>query len=196
MNKEPLTLDELKEYFRLCEQVKGSIPFLMWCFTPDEVFEIMQWKYRDPFLEIVRLRRTDPTQLRKFISEHSETLRYFIEKWSKRIQQSPELSYREKEDFFGKYGIEDHYLNFKSIDKWHSSDEETFIALLFTHGKAEEVYAVFLLDPDNTAFHAVSTQDTFFFDTTEEAEEEVQKLTEERGYSPGMLRIQSLFKIN
>lgn len=191
-----LALDVLKEYVQLCQQISFEVPPLTFRFTRKELIEIMKWKYGGPALDAYDLEKMTDKELTEAIGEQSEILEYFIDAWTKRIQASPSLSTKDKEEFFSRHGIESHYLNFKPTSQWDAYDESNYYSLILKHGKAKKVYAIFLSDVDDEDLQAVTTQPSYFFDTYEEAEAEMDKIIEERSFAPDELKIRSLFKIN
>lgn len=191
-----LALDVIKRYIQLKEQLQIEVPHLVFRFTRAELISIMKWKYAGPALEAYDLESMSDTELSKAVGSESEILEYFIEKWERRIQLTPTLNLEETRSFFTKHEIESHYLNFKPIDEWDEYDQSNFYGLILKHGKAKKVFAIFMADVSDDELHAVTTQPSYFFETYQEAEEELEKILEERGYAPEELKIKSLFKIN
>lgn len=195
VREQQLALDVLKMYVQLVEQVHLDVA-LTFRFTRSELIEIMRWKYGGPALEAYDLGKMNEQELKEAIGEPSEILECYIEKWEKRIQTSPTLSKAEVEEFFTRHGIESHYLNFKPKEEWDEYDQANFYSLVLKHGKAKRVYAIFMADVKDNELHAVTTEPSYFFDTYGEAETELERILEERGFAPDELKIKILFKIN
>jgi hypothetical protein len=191
-----LALDVMKKYIQVKEQLKTETTQLLFRFTRAELISIMKWKYAGQALEAHDLEAMTDTELASAVGTESEILEYFIEKWERRIQLTPTLNLEETRSFFTRHEIESHYLNFKPIDEWDAYDQSNFYHLILKHGKAKKVYAIFMADVNDEDLHAVTTQPSYFFDTYQEAEEELAKILEERGFEPDELKIKSLFKIN
>ncbi|KGL59147.1 hypothetical protein [Polaribacter sp. Hel1_85] len=88
-----------------------------------------------------------------------------------------------------------HYLATKEISKWDSYDYSNFSSLNRKAGVSKKVFAIFTSDVTNEDKYIVTTAPTFFFDTEEEAQEELVLICEERKLKLSDLRIHTLWKL-
>lgn len=61
--------------------------------------------------------------------------------------------------------------------------------------KLKKVYAVFLADVQEEHKYIVASQPAYFFDTEEEAQEELERICKERGFDKDELKVMLLWKI-
>ncbi len=190
-----ILLEVLKRYIDISEHLScfEPIPFH---FTRPELIEIIKWKYGGPALDALDLSKLNDQELIQAAGEEEEVLRYFIEKFERQIRIISELTQSEKDTFFDKYSLGDHYLNTKPIEVWDEYDHASYIALIFKYGKAKKVYGIYLSHVQDKELPFVTTQPSYFFCTPEEAKAEMEKILLESDYQPEELSIKSLYKFN
>ena len=88
-----------------------------------------------------------------------------------------------------------HYLATKEISKWDSYDYSNFRSLKRKAGVSKKVFVIFTSDVKNEDKYIVTTTPTFFFDTEEEAQEELELMCMERKLKSSDFRIHTLWKL-
>jgi len=92
-------------------------------------------------------------------------------------------------------GLQTHYLASKVIADWDSYDYSNYRSLQRKAGKSKKVFAIFDADVLDEDKYAVTTKPPFFFETKEEAEEELQRICIETKRSPSDFIIHTLWKL-
>src|SRR5690606_38101529 len=77
-------------------------------------------------------------------------------------------------------------------DEPNTEDNQTDTS---SSSKLKKVYAIFLADVEEEYQYIVTTQPTSFFDTEEEAQEELERICEERDFERNELKVMLLWKI-
>ena len=88
-----------------------------------------------------------------------------------------------------------HYLRDKPVEEWDDYDVSNYYSILYKHGKTRRVFAIYTSDVKEEDKYVVTTQPSFFFDTREEAEEELERCYEQGLNKWVSLQILSLWKI-
>lgn len=163
-------------------------------FTRKELMDIVLWLHSN--YDKTMLSEHTEEELLTLISDDYNILSYVTEKWKDAITATPNISQKSVEAFFSKHGLEAHYLMSKPVEEWDGYDSSNYHQLMFKHGKTRRVYAIFSSDVTDEEKYAVTTKPSYFFDTEEEAEEELQKILSLGQFTEGDLKIMSLWKIN
>jgi|TARA_B110000037_G_C17127386_1_gene508859 hypothetical protein len=116
-----------------------------------------------------------------------------IEQWKQQITARPTMSQNEVHEFFDKFQLGTHYLRDKPVQEWDSYDVSNYYSILYKRGKVRRVFAIFTDDVNEQEKYIVTTSPSQFFDTKEEAEDELQKCYEQGLHDS--LKVMSLWKI-
>ncbi len=160
---------------------KGLIEIVLWLFTNYD---------RSMLTE-----KTD-TELLELIGDDTCVLSFLIQKWKNSISAVPKLTQNEAHHFFDEIQIDPHYLRDKPVEEWDSYDVSNYYSILFKRGKTKRVYAIFTSDVKDGDKYAVTTKPSYFFDTKEEAEEELERICKETKQSKSDFIIHSLWQIS
>jgi len=171
-------------------------PFFKDFFSRAELIEILEQSYFDKDLGEHKIETLENDDLLELIGEDYFILNYLIEKIESRITATPTLSKNEIVEFFERIGNETHYLYEKPIDQWDSYDTSNYYSLLWKHGKTKRVFAIYTSDVEEKDKYLVTTKPTYFFDTKEEAEQELENVLKEKKFKRDELKIMSLWQIN
>ena len=163
-------------------------------FSREELIEILEYLYLDK-LEEFQVEQLDDNKLLGLIGNNVSILEYYSYKLEESITASPTLSQEEVSEFFERTHNEIHYLNSKPTKHWDEYDRSNYYSLLYKHGKTRRVFAIFTADVKTEDKYAVSTQPSFFFDTKEEAENEIENIIQQRKFKKNELKVMSLWKI-
>lgn len=134
-------------------------------------------------------------ELLTLINNDANVLAYVIEQRKSNISAVPQLTQAEVYEFFERMPINIHYLKHKPVKEWDDYDVSNYYPLLFKHGKTRRVFAIYSADVKEEDKYIVNTQPSFFFDTKEEAEEELKRCIVEKNFKQEDLKIMSLWKI-
>ena len=134
-------------------------------------------------------------ELLEVIGDDALVLSFVINNWRNSIIATPTMSQDEVCEFFDRFQLEAHYLRSKPVEDWDSYDRSNYYSILAKRGKTRRVFAIFTSDVTEEDKYIVSTQPSFFFDTKEEAEQELERCIAEENFTQGDLKIMSLWKI-
>lgn len=162
-------------------------------FSRKELIDMVLWLQTN-YDKSMLIEKTD-TELLKLLNDDVNVLSYVIEKWKADIIATPTLSEEEVHDFFNHFNLWSHYLKSKPVEQWDEYDVSNYYSILYKHGKTRRVYAIYTSDVKEKDKYIVSTKPSFFFDTKEEAEEELKRYYKEDLNNSGSLKIMSLWKI-
>ena len=162
-------------------------------FSRKELVEMVLWLLTN-YDKSMLTDKTD-AELLELLNDDVNVLAYVIEKWKSNISAVPKLSQTEVDDFFERMPISIHYLRDKPVEQWDDYDVSNYYSILYKHGKTRRVFAIYTSDVKEEDKYVVSTQPSFFFDTREEAEQELERCKSEENFKEGDLQILSLWKI-
>ena len=169
-----------------------SLEFLN-LFSRKELVEMVLWLHKN-YDKSMLTEKTD-SELLELLNDDANVLAFVIEQWKKNISAVPKLTETEIHEFFDQVEMNHHYLRFKPIKEWDDYDVSNYYSILFKRGKTRRVFAIFTSDIKDEDKYAVTTQPSFFFDTKEEAEEEMERCYEQGENPSGSLKVMSLWKI-
>jgi len=164
-------------------------------FSRKELIDILEYLYLDGLGEY-NIEDMKDVELLDLIGNDVSILEYYTHVFEEQITKIPELSHTEISEFFERTNNELHYLYSKPIEKWDEYDRSNYYSLLFKSGTTKRVFAIFTSDVDEKDKYVVSTKPSFFFDTQEEAEEELNKILTQEKFKEDDLKIMSLWKIH
>lgn len=158
-----------------------------------ELIEIVLWLFTN-YDRSMLTEKTD-TELLELIGDDACVLSYVIQKWKDGINAVPKLTQTEVNDFFNEKMIDIHYLRDKPVEEWDRYDVSNYYSILFKRRKTQRVYAIFTSDVKDEDKYAVTTQPSFFFDTEDEAEEELERICIESKRPKSDFIVHSLWRI-
>jgi len=174
--------------------------------VPQDDFEIKQLLDRKTLIEMnlwvythfkeTQLQFKTDEELFENIKNKSTVLFFLIDKLEKQLTATPSYSQKEVNAFFEEVGLHFNYLRTKPVTEWDGYDQSNYLALLLKRGKAKRVYAVFTSDVKEEDKYIVTTKPSFFFDTEEEAEAQMESFYLQPQTPRGSLKVMSLWKIN
>lgn len=162
-------------------------------FSRKELVEMVLWLHTN-YDKSMLTEKTD-AELLLLLNDDANVLAFVIEQWKSNISLVPKLTQTEVDDFFDRMPISIHYLRDKPVEEWDDYDVSNYYSILYKHGKTRRVFAIYTSDVKEEDKYVVSTQPSFFFDTREEAEEELERCIEQEKFEKGDLKILSLWKI-
>lgn len=188
----------LQQYLTLMEEhdVESIDPNWEGFFSRKELLAMIDFLYEEDDLKKYKLSNMENDELSKFIHSDYQVIRYIIHTLEQDIVATPTISGKEINEFFTRIGMETHYLMYKPPFQWDEYDRSNYYSLLFRHGKTKKVYAIFTSDVDEKDKYAVTTKPSFFFDTQEEAQAELEKIIAERRFSKDELKIMTLYQLH
>lgn len=163
-------------------------------FSREELLEILEYLYLDKTSEF-EIDKKENSGILALIGNDISILEFVIYTLESSITATPTLSEDKKKEFFELKNLETHYLYSKPAQGWDDYDVSNYYSLLFKHGKTARVFAIFTSDVESEDKYAVTTKPSFFFDSKEEAETELEKIYKEQDFKKGDLKIMSLWKI-
>lgn len=187
----------LQQYLALMEKhdVESVNPNWEGFFSRKKLLAMIEFLYDDDDLQKYHLKNMENDELLKFIHSDYQLIRYIIHTLQQDIVATPNISGKEINEFFTRIGMENHYLMYKPPFQWDEYDRSNYYSLLFKHGKTKRVFAIFTADVDEEDKYAVTTQPSYFFDSKEEAEAELEKILLEKRFNREELKIMSLWQI-
>jgi hypothetical protein len=162
-------------------------------FSRKEIIEMVLWLHTN-YEKSMLSEKTD-AELLQLLNDDANVLAFVIEKWKSNISLVPKLTQSEVDDFFERMPISIHYLRDKPVEEWDDYDVSNYYSILYKHGKTRRVFAIYTSDVKEKDKYVVTTQPSFFFDTREEAEEELERCYEQGLNKWDSLQILSLWKI-
>ena len=164
-------------------------------FSRKELIDILEYLYLDE-LDEYNTEDMKDAELLDLIGDDVSILEYYTHLFEEQITKTPKLSHTEIFEFFERTNNELHYLYSKPIEQWDEYGRSNYYSLLLKSGTTKRVFAIFTSDVDEKDKYVVSTKPSFFFDTQEEAEKELNKILTQEKFKGGDLKIMSLWKIH
>ena len=110
-----------------------------------------------------------------------------------RFNAFPKYAQTEVDAFFTRTQNESHYLAQKSVDHWDSYDTSNYRSLSLKTGTTKKVFGVFTSDVLAEDVYAVTTKPSYFFDTEQEAGQEINNIIAEGRFTREELTIHKLW---
>lgn len=161
-------------------------------FTREELNDLVIWLFPDSWSLEVLSYKTDE-ELFDIIGNDLNILLYLIDKLEQSIVAYPKLEQEEVDGFFQRTQNEIHYLASKPVEEWDSYDVSNYRFLLLKTGTTKKVFGIFTSDVLAEDVYAVTTKPSYFFDTKEEAEAEIENIVSEGQFSKEELVIHKLW---
>jgi len=163
-------------------------------FSRKELVDMVLWLHTN-YDKSMLTEKTD-VELLTLLNDDANVLAYIIEQWKDDIIATPTLSQQEVHEFFDHFNLWSHYLKNKPVEQWDEYDISNYYSILYKHGKTRRVFAIFTTDVRDEDKYVVTTGPDYFFDTKEEAQEEIQRCIEQENFTEGDLKVLSLWKID
>ena len=160
-------------------------------FSRTELMDMVLWFFSN-YDKRMLAEKTD-AELLELLNDDANVLAYIIEQWKNNISSVPKLTQDEVIELFEKMPISIHYLRDKPVEQWDDYDVINYYSLLFKHGKTKRVFAIFTSDVKDEDKYAVTTKPSYFFDTQEEAESEINNIITEGKFTREDLVVHSLW---
>jgi hypothetical protein len=161
-------------------------------YTDSELREIIQWLYKDVWSKNSLGFKNRPELIELINSDHSVLL-WTIYQLEASMTVTPSYSQEDVTAFFQRTQNEIHYLASKPVEQWDEYDASNYTSLLWKTGTTKKVYAIFNSDVLKEDVYAVTTKPSYFFDTFEEAETEINSIIAKGKFTKEELIIHSLW---
>ncbi|SDW82341.1 hypothetical protein SAMN05444411_102249 [Lutibacter oricola] len=195
IKQQKILLYFLKAYKELLNNQKVDERNLLFnnFFSREELIEILEYLYLDK-LEEFQIEKLNDKELLELIGNDASILEYYSYKLEESITATPTLSQNEVSEFFERTSNEVHYLYSKPTESWDDYDSNNYYSLLFKHGKTRRVFVIFTSDVNEEDKYAVTTKPSYFFDTEQQAKDELERILQQRKFKRDELKIMSLWK--
>ncbi len=192
-----LILHFLKQLQEILDREKnGEInEFFKGFFDRKELIDILEHFYSAKDLHGQEIATLEHRDLLELLGEDLVILSFLIEKIEEGITSVPKMEQDEIDRFFDDIGLGAHYLRDKPVTEWDGYDRGNYFSLLSKHGKIERAFAIFSADVKSKEKYAVTTKPSYFFDTKEEAEKELENIIAEGRFTDEELVIHSLWHL-
>lgn len=161
-------------------------------YTDSELREIIHWLYKDVWSKNALGFKNRP-ELIELINADYGVLLWTINQLEASMTRAPSYSQANVSTFFERTNNEIHYLASKPVEQWDEYDTSNYRSLLMKTGTTKKVYAIFNSDVLKEDVYAVTTKPSYFFDTKEEAEKEINSIVAEGKFTKEELVIHSLW---
>lgn len=185
---------EMLEHLVESRKVTTINSIFLQLFSRKELIEIVLWLFTN-YDKSMLSEKTD-VELLELIGDDANVLSFVLKRWKNNINAVPKLTQEEVDTFFDEIQLHIHYLRHKPVEQWDDYDISNYYSILFKRGKTKRVFAIFTSDVKDEDKYAVTTQPSFFFDTKEEAEQEVKSICKENKQRASDFVIHTLWKIN
>lgn len=196
IKKRKLILYYLENYYKNLSTRKVSEidPKLLEFFSRKELMQMIIDLFDD--YDRSSLAECSDKELLEIIAEDSLVLSHIIRQWKDGITATPTMSQEEVCEFFDQFQMEMHYLRSKPVEEWDEYDRSNYYSILWKRGKTRRVFAIYTSDVNEEDKYIVTTQPSFFFDTREEAEQELERCIAEENFEECDLKIMSLWRVH
>ncbi|MGJ8665155.1 MAG: hypothetical protein ACSHW7_02215 [Patiriisocius sp.] len=189
-----ILLNQLAHYLELTETPKLS-PKLLKLYTDEELIYILCYLYSKEYSR-KKLKRVDRVELIDKLNSDYGVLLWTIHHLEKKMSKVLTNTQKEVDEFFSHGMRGAHYLSSKAVVTWDEYDTANYYSLLAKTGTSKQVFAIFTSDVKEKDKYIVTTAPTLFFDTQEEAEEEMERCYEQGFNNWGSLKVMSLWRIS
>lgn len=180
------------EFFLESEKQAKPSPELVKLQTDSELREMIHWLYRDVWSKNA-LGFMERSKLLELINSDYSILLWTIHRLQKQMIDTPSISQKDIDAFFQRTHNEIHYLASKPVEEWDEYDTSNYRSLLVKTGTTKKVFAIFTSDVLAEDVYAVTTKPSYFFDTKEEAEAEIDNILIEKKFTRDELVVHSLW---
>jgi hypothetical protein len=190
--KQILFLLQKLEFFLASEKQTAPSLELLKHYTDSELREMIYWLYHDVWSKNA-LGFMERSKLIEIINSEQSVLLWTIYCLEKQMTNTPDISQENVNGFFQRTQNEIHYLASKPVENWDGYDLSNYRSLLIKTGTTKRVYAIFTSDVLAEDVYAVTTKPSYFFDTKEEAKDEIKKNIAEGKFTQEDLVVHSLW---
>lgn len=162
-------------------------------FSKDDLVSICLWLYSQKSWKREDLEIKSEAQLIELIGTHANCVLWMIFELENRMNSFPRYTQEEVHNFLNKTQNENHYLMMKPVEQWDEYDKSNYRSILLRTGKAKRVFGIFNADVLEEDVYAVTTKPSYFFDTKEEAKNEITNIVAEGQFCEDELVIHSLW---
>lgn len=187
-------LELLAEKFN-AEDKKGIHENVIKYFPRKELIEVVLWLFQNTWTKQSLEHKTE-AELLELIGSDIGIVLYLIDKLEKSIISYPSFKQEEVNAFFNRTQNGIHYLASKPVADWDEYDVSNYRSLLVRTGTTKKVYGVFTADVLSEDVYAVTTKPSYFFDTKQEAENEIKNIEAEGQFKANELTIHSLWLLH
>ncbi|WP_026776306.1 hypothetical protein [Polaribacter sp. Hel_I_88] len=180
------------EFFLESEKQAKPSPELVKLQTDSELREMIHWLYRDVWSKNA-LGFMQRSKLLELINGDYGILLWTIHRLEKQMIDTPSIAQEDIDAFFQRTQNEIHYLASKPVEEWDEYDTSNYRSLLVKTGMTKKVFAIFTSDVLVEDVYAVTTKPSYFFDTKEEAEAEIDNILIEKKFTRDELVVHSLW---
>ncbi|QTD36410.1 hypothetical protein JL193_09580 [Polaribacter batillariae] len=184
-------LNRLEPFLESIKEVKIDTE-LMNYYTDSELREMIHWLYRDVWSKNA-LGFMERSKLIELINSELNVLLWTVHGLEKQMTQTPSNSQENVDAFFERTQNQIHYLASKPVENWDEYDTSNYRSLLVKTGTTKRVFAIFASDVLAEDVYALTTKPSYFFDTKEEAEAEIDNIIIEEKFTRDELVVHSLW---
>lgn len=184
-------LNRLESFLESEKELKSSSELASY-YTDSELREIIHWLYRDVWSKNA-LGFMERPELLELINSNYGILLWTIHSLEKSMTNAPNITQNDINAFFQRTQNELHYLASKPVEEWDEYDTSNYRSLLVKTGTTKKVFAIFTSDVLAEDVYAVTTKPSYFFDTKEEAEDEIDTILLEGKFTRDELVVHSLW---
>ncbi|MCI5050861.1 MAG: hypothetical protein MRY57_00955 [Candidatus Pacebacteria bacterium] len=163
-------------------------------YTDTELREMVHWLFKESWSKNSLGFKSRPELIELIGSDYGVIL-WTICQLEAGMTATPSYTQKTVNDFFERTQNEMHYLASKPVDIWDEYDTSNYQSLLIKTGTTKRVYAIFTSDVLKKDVYAVTTKPSYFFDTKEEAQEEIKNIIAEGKFERDELVIHSLWHL-
>lgn len=186
-----LFLELLAERFQN-EKPEGIHHNLLQYFTREELNDMVMWLFPKIWTADMLSLKTE-NELLDLLESNLNILLYVMDKLEESIVSSPKLEQEEVDAFFRRTQNEIHYLASKPVEDWDGYDVSNYRSLLLKTGTTKKVYGIFTSDVLAEDVYAVTTKPSYFFDSEEEAEAEIENIIADGQFTKEELVVHKLW---
>lgn len=162
-------------------------------FSREERIAIVLWLYTN-YNKAMLTKKTDSALL-SLIGDDANILSFVIEQWKKKICKVPKIIQEQVAHFLEEVQLQLHYLYSKPTSDWDEYDISNYYSILNKRGKIRRVYA-YTADVKDQDKYQVTILPSLFFDTKQEAEQELIDCCKQQKQDPMDYVIHWLWSVN
>ena len=172
-----------------------QLPHLLSHYTDSELRDMVKFIYEDKWNQVA-LDLMPRNELEKLILTDFQVLKWTIHQFEQQMVAIPKYSQDDVDSFFKRTQNEMHYLASKPVCEWDTYDLSNYRSLMIKTGTTKKVFAIFTSDVLKEDVYAVTTKPSYYFDTREEAENEIKEIEAKGTFTSDELVVHSLWLLN
>lgn len=164
-------------------------PFFIDLFTHTELVDIVRSMFLKEQLDAMKPEHMTRYELLEQVSDDAFILGHFLSKWKKEQEDGYYYSESEIQKTLLQLGHASHYLGSKPTALWNRYDLNNYRALLIKAGKLRRVYGIYdsTVEPEDAA--TVGHQPSRYFESYPEAQNQLEVMIAQQGFSRADIRI-------